>query len=90
MWNSNIKVNITIPSLASLRVNGSGNINAKNFMNGDFLAATINGSGDIFVNDSKYNKVNYSIHGSGEIELHQRSLLRRRQTFPVPAPLNCR
>ncbi|MEP7144881.1 MAG: DUF2807 domain-containing protein [Ferruginibacter sp.] len=66
--NNNIKVNITLPVLAYLRINGSGKITAKNFADGVVLTASINGSGYIFVGDSKYTKAAYSINGSGDIK----------------------
>ena len=66
--NNNIRLNITLPLLAGIRVNGSGKITAKEFINGDQLTASLNGSGDIFVNAGKYNKANYFINGSGDIK----------------------
>lgn len=66
--NNNIKVNIQLPLLAYMRINGSGKINATGFANGDLLTGAINGSGDIFIGDSKYNKVTYTVNGSGNIK----------------------
>ena len=66
--NNNIKVNIQLPVLAYVRINGSGKINATGFASGDLLTASINGSGDIFIADSKYNKVTYTVNGSGNIK----------------------
>ena len=65
--NNNIKVRITVPSLSNLRINGSGNISAANFANGNTLTTYINGSGNIVVKDSKYINASYIINGSGEI-----------------------
>ena len=65
--NNNIKVNITVPSLSYIRVNGSGKVLAGNFTRGDILSAYINGSGNMQVKDGKYNNVNYVINGSGDI-----------------------
>ena len=65
--NNNIKVNIKVPSLSYIRVNGSGKVLAGNFATGDNLSAYINGSGNMQVKDSKYNKVSYVINGSGGI-----------------------
>jgi hypothetical protein len=65
---NNIKLNITLPLLSGIRVNGSGKVTAGNFINGDGLTASVNGSGDIFVNASRYNKANYFINGSGDLK----------------------
>ena len=65
--NNNIKVTIVVPDLTFIRTNGSGNFIAKNFMNGNNFSAYINGSGNIDVKDSKFQKVTYNVNGSGNI-----------------------
>ena len=65
--NDNVKVSVTLPALAGLRVNGAGKIAAKNFVNTN-LTASINGSGYIFIGDSQYGTAKYDINGSGEIK----------------------
>lgn len=63
--NSNIRVAIEIPTLSYLRVNGSGNMTARNFSQGDMLEAYVNGSGDLLVEQSQFNKAVYQVNGSG-------------------------
>ncbi len=65
--NNNIQVAIVVPVLSHLRTNGSGNIVATGFGNGNFLSAYINGSGDISLQHSKYTKATYEVNGSGNI-----------------------
>jgi hypothetical protein len=65
--NNNIRVAIVVPALSYLRTNGSGNIVATGFANGDLLSAFINGSGDITVENCKYNRATYEVNGSGNI-----------------------
>ncbi len=65
--NNNIKAIVTLPALAGMRINGSGKMEAKNFVNTD-LTASINGSGYIFIGNSQYNTASYSINGSGKID----------------------
>lgn len=65
--NNNIKVTIALPALSYVRINGSGNINCRDFINGNNLGAWIDGSGSILIENSKYNKAVYSVTGSGNI-----------------------
>lgn len=65
--NNNIKVSVTLPALAGMHINGSGKMEARNFVNAN-LAASIDGSGYLFIGNSQYGKVNYSINGSGDIK----------------------
>lgn len=64
---NNIKASITLPALSGIRMNGSGKMEAKNFINTS-LKASINGSGTIFIGDSQFSTATYSINGSGVIE----------------------
>jgi len=65
--NNNIKAIVTLPALSGLRINGSGKMQAGNFININ-LTASINGSGYIFIGNSQYNTASYSINGSGDID----------------------
>lgn len=65
--NNNIRVNIVLPVLSNVHLNGSGKVTVKDFATGDDLTATINGSGNISVTGSTYNKVDLDINGSGDI-----------------------
>lgn len=65
--NNNIRVDIVLPDLAQMRINGAGQFVAANFLNGDKMTAFINGSGNILINDSKYNNAEYTVNGTGEI-----------------------
>lgn len=66
--NGNVKVAIHVPVLAGLQIHGSGKANVLNFSNGDILNTAINGSGNMNIADSRYNKATYVINGSGEIQ----------------------
>lgn len=65
--NDNIRVNIILPSISGVYINGSGEIYIRNFPNGQTLQATINGSGNIDVYSSTFNKGIYDVNGSGDI-----------------------
>jgi hypothetical protein len=66
--NNNIEVFITIPELSGLHINGSGNIDANGFNNGNMVNATINGSGNIYVYNSIYQNAIFNLNGSGDIK----------------------
>eukprot|EP01136_Pigoraptor_vietnamica_P038850 Opistho-1_new@108730 len=67
---NNIKVTIVVPDLLAVRSNGSGQINISNFLNKNTFSASINGSGNITVNNSSYNKMVLDINGSGNIKAY--------------------
>ncbi len=67
---NNIKVTIVVPDLLSVRSNGSGQINISNFLNKTTFQASINGSGNITVNNSSFNKMVLDINGSGNIKAY--------------------
>lgn len=67
---NNIKVAIVVPDLLAVRSNGSGQISISNFLNKINLAASINGSGNIMVNNSSFNKMVLDVNGSGNIKAY--------------------
>jgi hypothetical protein len=62
--NNNIMVNITIPALSRIGINGSGVYRIKN-LQGSTFDAEINGSGDIFSENCSYNSAYLKVNGSG-------------------------
>ena len=61
-----IKVDLTVPTISSIKLNGSGSIRTKSIFKTDELEADINGSGTLAIDvNSKYLEVN--INGSGEV-----------------------
>lgn len=64
---NNIKVVITVPDIRSVKSNGSGNINISNFQHKNYLYSFVNGSGNIYINNSSFAKVLLSVNGSGNI-----------------------
>ena len=64
--NNNITVNISVPNLSAVAINGSGNLLVKNFQGTNF-SAEINGSGDIYAENCKYNSGYLRVNGSGYI-----------------------
>ncbi|MDB5246322.1 MAG: hypothetical protein JWQ40_716 [Segetibacter sp.] len=68
--NSNIRVEITVPALSKVAVNGSGEYKIKNFT-GSNLAGEINGSGEIYLENCVYNKAILQVNGSGYVNAAQ-------------------
>jgi len=65
----NITIYITLPTLESIAIGGSGNISTTNkFDNSDRMDISIGGSGDVSL-DLTSKKVNISIGGSGKVDL---------------------
>ena len=64
---NNIKVQIEVPSLDAVMINGSGDILVQQFGYADSLSASINGSGKIRIQCTGYNQLHYEINGSGDI-----------------------
>jgi len=64
--NDNIKVDITVPTLDGASINGSGEINIRDFVAQE-LAASINGSGTIRADNCDYQRSYYEVNGSGDI-----------------------
>jgi hypothetical protein len=65
--NSNITVNITVPALSNIAVNGSGEYRIKNFT-GSNISAEINGSGEVQAENCVYDKTILRVNGSGHIK----------------------
>lgn len=65
--NNNVRVEIEVPELTYMRINGSGKITANNFIQGGEMLAYINGSGDLLLGNCKFSQVLYSVNGSGSI-----------------------
>jgi hypothetical protein len=68
--NSNITVNITIPALSNIALNGSGEYRIKNFT-GINISAEINGSGEVYAENCVYDKTAFRINGSGHMKADQ-------------------
>ncbi|MDG1438354.1 MAG: DUF2807 domain-containing protein [Emcibacteraceae bacterium] len=67
--NGNLIIEITMPDIESMHINGSGNAEIKGVDN-DELELQIHGSGDIYV-WGKSEEVAIEIHGSGDIEMDE-------------------
>jgi hypothetical protein len=66
-----ISYELTLPSLESLEVDGSGDIESD--IPGDDLAIAINGSGEVDIDDIDAGTVSLDISGSGDVELSGRA-----------------
>ena len=64
-----IKINLTVPTLSSIKLNGSGSIVTRSFLNTDRLDLAINGSGTVAI-DVYAIEVEVGINGSGETILN--------------------
>lgn len=62
-----LRVDITVKSLESVRVDGSGDYEVRGLSGGDFRA-NVNGSGDIDLIDAKADHLSIDIKGSGDVE----------------------
>jgi len=65
--NNNIKTVITLPAVEGMYINGSGRMEAANFLH-QVLTASINGSGYMAVVNSHLDKATFAINCSGEIK----------------------
>ena len=61
-----IKIEITVPDLSSVMLNGSGSIRTRSVFSADDFEVAINGSGEVAV-DVHADDVDAAINGSGEI-----------------------
>ena len=68
--NNNITVNITMPALSNIALNGSGEYRIKNFT-GSNISAEINGSGEVYAENCVYDKTVFRVNGSGHIKAAQ-------------------
>ncbi|MEO6134504.1 MAG: head GIN domain-containing protein [Ginsengibacter sp.] len=67
--NDNSEVYITMPSLNSLAVSGSGNIDSKgSFLGSGNFKSTISGSGNIVIQGATANNYQINISGSGSVK----------------------
>lgn len=67
--NDNSEVYITLPSLNSLAVTGSGNIDSKgSFLGSGNFKSTISGSGNIVIQGASANNYQINISGSGSVK----------------------
>jgi hypothetical protein len=67
--NAKIKIQITMPTVKSLSVSGSGKISAVTPIVADGLSTTVSGSGNINIENLSVKSLSASISGSGGIEL---------------------
>lgn len=67
---NNIKVTILVPDLLAVRSNGSGQISISNFLNKTIFNASVNGSGNIIMNNSSFVKMILDVNGSGNIKAY--------------------
>lgn len=63
-----LRVDITVPSLESVRVDGSGDFEVRGVENDDF-SANVNGSGDIDLIGAKTGRLSIDVKGSGDVEV---------------------
>lgn len=63
-----LKVEITVPALEAVRVDGSGDMEVRGVDDGDFRAG-VNGSGDIELIDAKTASLEIDVKGSGDVEV---------------------
>jgi hypothetical protein len=66
-----VRYELTLPSLESLRVNGAGDVRTE--VSGDDLTIEISGTGDVGVEDIDAGEVTVRIDGAGEVELDGRA-----------------
>lgn len=64
---NNIKVTVYSTSANKVSMNGSGTIRIKQGMKAPSMDASINGSGQVYVDDNKFEIVKYKVNGSGDI-----------------------
>lgn len=62
-----LRVDITVPSLEAVRVDGSGDFEVRGLQTESFKA-NINGSGDIELIDAKTDRLSIDVKGSGDVE----------------------
>ncbi|MDG1858995.1 MAG: DUF2807 domain-containing protein [Emcibacteraceae bacterium] len=67
--NGNLIIEITMPDIESMQINGSGNAEIKGVDNEE-IELQVHGSGDIYV-WGKSEEVSIEIHGSGDIEMDE-------------------
>lgn len=67
MGAGDIRYELTLPSLASLEVNGAGDVDAT--VSGDSLSVGIGGAGDVEVTGIDADSVEVTIDGAGDVEL---------------------
>jgi len=67
------RINISIPNIELLSINGSGNMIIETPINSTELAFAINGSGDIVSKSISAKTLKASINGSGDIEVKDKS-----------------
>ena len=62
-----LRVDITVPSLESVRVDGSGDFEVHG-IDAETFSANVNGSGDIELISAKTQRLNIDVKGSGDVE----------------------
>ena len=62
-----LRVDITVPTLEAVRVDGSGDFEVRNVETADFRAG-VNGSGDIELINAKADRLSIEVKGSGDVE----------------------
>lgn len=67
--NEDLIINITVPELTSVEVDGSGDVKGKTAFEGTSLLVDIDGSGDVALDYTTTNQINVSISGSGNLDL---------------------
>jgi hypothetical protein len=66
-FHSTIELYISCPSIASLELNGSGNLTMMNKCTSTSLNLSLSGSGKLMLTELNTNKLNSAINGSGDI-----------------------
>ena len=66
--NDQLSIEITMPSISSIRVSGSGDLTVENFINQNNLRIDVTGSGDMTLNDFEgVTNLDIDISGSGNL-----------------------
>ena len=68
---SRVSYELTLPSLEGIEINGSGDVESD--VPGDSLGITIDGSGDLDIEDIDASEVTIEISGSGDVDLSGRT-----------------
>jgi len=66
-----VSYELTLPSLEGIEINGSGDVESN--VPGDTLAISVDGSGDLDIDDIDTSEVTIEISGSGDVELSGRT-----------------
>ncbi|MBL7719928.1 MAG: DUF2807 domain-containing protein [Flavipsychrobacter sp.] len=66
--NNNIKVTVYTTDMNAIHLNGSGNVNIHEDMNAHSMEVDVNGSGNIYIDNNKFDNFDCKINGSGNVK----------------------